>query len=155
SDSTTRPTAAATRVRTVLTTPALLARAALPGPLPKLRVLVVDDNRDAADTTATLVGLWGFDAEVAYDGVAPLEVALPYRPAVGPPDISLPGVEGLQLARRLLAEPALRGVHLVAVSGHTDPATQARSAAAGVAEYIVKPADPGALAALLAARDRL
>ena len=72
-----------------------------------LRVLLVDDNKDQADSLAQLLTGWGHEVRVAYDGLTALEAAQAYQPNVAMIDLGLPGIDGYQLALRLLAV----GVH--------------------------------------------
>jgi CheY-like chemotaxis protein len=116
---------------------------------PTLRVLVVDDNTDAADSLGLLVRLWGHDARVAYDGAGVLETAAAYRPDAILLDIGLPRVDGYSLARQLRQRPDLGGIRLIAVTGYADPEHRARSTEAGFDHYLVKPVDPAELEALL------
>jgi CheY-like chemotaxis protein len=111
-----------------------------------LRVLVVDDNADAADSLCTLLRLWGYDAHVAYDGTTGLEAASALLPDCLFLDIGLPGVDGYDLAQRLRAHPALSRAKLVALSAYSD---RERSRAAGFDHHLVKPADPREVEGLL------
>jgi CheY-like chemotaxis protein len=112
----------------------------------RVRVLVVDDNRDAADSLCALLRVWGYDSHAAYDGVSGLEVASALVPDCLFLDIGLPGLDGYALARRLRMQPALKGAKLVALSAYSD---RERSRAAGFDYHFVKPADPEELEALL------
>ncbi len=112
----------------------------------RLRVLVVDDNVDAADSLCTLLRLWGYDARAAYDGPAGLEVASALLPDCLVLDIGLPGLDGYELAQRLRAHPRLSRAKLVALSAYSDGE---RARAAGFDYQLVKPADPEELEALL------
>jgi CheY-like chemotaxis protein len=114
-------------------------------------VLVVDDNRDAADSLCLLVGLWGYRCQVAYDGATAWKTALAERPAVILLDLGRPDTEGWELARRLRAEPALRDVVLVAVSGYGQDNDRERSHQVGLHHHLLKPVDPEILQQLLAA----
>ena len=87
-----------------------------------LRVLVVDDNRDAADSLSMLVNLWGNDARAAYEGVAALEMMLVQQPDVVLLDLSMPKMDGCQVARRLRQQTAFADTLLIAVTGWTDQA---------------------------------
>jgi signal transduction histidine kinase/CheY-like chemotaxis protein len=124
--------------------------AAAPGAAKKLaarRVLVVDDNHEAAEMLGELLVELGHVAEVAHDAEAALEVARRFDPELALLDIGLPVVDGYELARRLRTErPALR---LVAVSGYGDASNKARSAAAGFEAHLVKPITIEAVLALL------
>jgi CheY-like chemotaxis protein len=85
-----------------------------------LRVLVVDDNQDAADTLGILLDLWGHQARLAYDGLSGLRAALAFRPHVALLDVMMPGLSGPEVARRLRQGPGLERTVLVAVTA-TEP----------------------------------
>jgi CheY-like chemotaxis protein len=116
-----------------------------------LRVLVVDDNRDAADTLADLLRLYGADVRVCYDGRSALEVApeFPFDAAVL--DVHMPGIDGCDLARRLPDAAGGRRVLLVALTGVSDPAARKRTAEAGFDLHLTKTAAPEVLVAALEA----
>src|SRR5262245_38753959 len=120
-----------------------------------MRVLVVDDNRDAADMLGWLLRLWGHDGRVAYDGPAGLAAALAEPPDVLLLDLGLPGLDGYAVAGRVRREPALAAAKLVAVSAYDGGGTDRRARAAGFDDRLVKPADPDALRGLLAMYDQL
>jgi CheY-like chemotaxis protein len=115
-----------------------------------LRVLVVDDNRDVADTTATILRLSGCETHVAYDGNTGLDAVDRLQPDAVLLDIGLPGLDGYQLAERLRAKPAHRRTLIVAVSGYGQEEDRARSKAAGFDYHVVKPIDPAVITGLLA-----
>jgi CheY-like chemotaxis protein len=119
-----------------------------------LRVLVVDDNEDGADTVGLLVKLWGAKVWVAYDGVSGHTLARTFRPDVVLLDIAMPGVDGYQLARQLRQDPGLKQVILVAVTGYADPAHRRRALAGGFDHYLAKPAEFKDLERLLAVARR-
>ncbi|HEX5270583.1 MAG TPA: response regulator [Gemmataceae bacterium] len=112
----------------------------------RVRVLVVDDNTDAADSLCALLRVWGYDARAAYDGNAGLEAASALLPDCLFLDIGLPGLDGYALAERLRRHPVLKRAKLVALSAYSDTE---RSRAAGFDAHFVKPADPEELEALL------
>jgi PAS domain S-box-containing protein len=114
-----------------------------------LRVLVVDDNVDAAESLSTLIGCWGHDARMVTDGEAALAQARTFRPRLMLIDIGLPGIDGYQLARELRRMPALEGVMLIAVTGYGREDDVQRSHAAGFDQHWVKPFDTDALEELL------
>jgi CheY-like chemotaxis protein len=122
----------------------------MPFPL-TLRVLVVDDNRDAADTLADLLQLYGADVRVCYEGSAALELApeFPFDAAVL--DVHMPGIDGCELARKLTALVGGRRVLFVALTGVSDPAARKRTAAAGFDLHLTKTAAPEVLIAALEA----
>lgn len=108
---------------------------------PGRRVLVVDDNRDAAESLSDLVAMLGHSGEVAFDGPSALEKARAFHPEIVLCDIGLPGMSGYEVARALRAEhgPALR---LIAVSGYAQPEDVRRAAEAGFDAHLAKPPDP-------------
>jgi signal transduction histidine kinase/ActR/RegA family two-component response regulator len=116
------------------------------------RILVVDDNRDSADSLALLLRLTGHAVQVAYDGRAALEAALAGSPEVVFLDIGLPGMDGHEVARRLRAQGGMEGALLVAVSGYGQEEDRVRSLEAGFDHHLVKPVEPEAVQALLAER---
>lgn len=81
-------------------------------------ILIVDDNRDATDSMAMLLGMEGYDVRVAYDGPQALDAMRASRPDVILLDIGLPGMDGFQVAERVRAEPDNRAIVIVAVSGY-------------------------------------
>jgi PAS domain S-box-containing protein len=111
------------------------------------RVLVVDDNVDAADSLAELVQLFGHSTEIAYDGPTALAKAQANPPDVVLCDIGLPGMSGYDVARALRAKPT--GMRLVAVSGYAQPEDVQRAAEAGFDHHVAKPPDPDAIERLL------
>ena len=117
---------------------------------PPLRVLVVDDDADTAESTSLLVRLWGHDARAAYGGAEALGVAPAYRPDVFLLDLGMPRMTGCDLARRLRGAGRFAGALLVAVTGYADAARRRRAGAAGFDRYLVKPVEPAELEALLA-----
>jgi PAS domain S-box-containing protein len=123
-----------------------------PAPIagPMRRVLVVDDNRDAAASLAELVEVLGHRAEIALDGPAALSRARADPPDVVLCDVGLPGMSGYEVARRLRADPALDGTRLVAVTGYAQPDDLRRAEEAGFDRHLAKPLDPEALERLLA-----
>jgi two-component system CheB/CheR fusion protein len=114
------------------------------------RVLVVDDNQDAADSMELLLTSLGCEARVAYDGVAALEMARAYRPDLALIDLGLPGMDGYQVALHLRREPELQKMKLVAVTGYDWKEARLRSEAYGFDQHLVKPLDPNQLKELLA-----
>jgi CheY-like chemotaxis protein/two-component sensor histidine kinase len=115
-----------------------------------LRVLVVDDNVDAADSAAMILRRSGHDVRVEYSSPGALETAMMYRPHVILLDIGLPEISGYEVARRLRQMPELMGVRLVAVTGYGQDADRHRSHAAGFDHHLVKPMNVKQLQEILA-----
>lgn len=118
-------------------------------PGPTMRVLVVDDNQDCADTLAMLVRLWGYEPVVAYGGQSALELAGTCRPHVVLLNLGLPSENGFDVARCLRQRPELQATALIAVSGYNDEGTRRRAAECGIESFLVKPVEPATLQALL------
>jgi CheY-like chemotaxis protein len=117
-----------------------------------LRVLIVEDYRDAADSLAWLLGLHGHSARTAGDGWAALAAVQAGVPDVVLLDIDLPGgLDGWEVARRIREHPAERRPVLVALTGYGRDQDRRRSEAAGFDFHIVKPADPALLVQLVRA----
>jgi len=119
---------------------------------PPLRVLVVDDNKDAAESLADVVRMLGHKAEVAFDGWTAVEGVKSNPPDIVLCDIGLPGMSGYQVARALRADQRLDSVQLIAVSGYARPEDRQRALDAGFAEHIAKPADAAKVLWLLQGR---
>jgi two-component system OmpR family response regulator len=115
----------------------------------RLRVLVADDNRDAADTLGVLLRMWGYQVRVAYDGAQALQVLDEYRPDCLFLDIGMPLVDGYAVARRVRQQPELRGVKLVALTAYSDEEHLRRVWEAGFNNYLPKPADPSEVKRML------
>ncbi|MBX9627904.1 MAG: response regulator [Gemmataceae bacterium] len=113
-----------------------------PLPYPPLRVLCVDDNKDAADSLGMLLRLVGFEAAVCHDGATALSVVGRVRPEACVLDLTMPGIDGCELAGMLRAAPGGADLYLVAVTAHDGPAATARTAAAGFDLHLVKPVPP-------------
>jgi signal transduction histidine kinase/CheY-like chemotaxis protein len=109
------------------------------------RVLLVEDNPDARRMLRLMLELDGHDVHEAEDGISGLAQALHLRPEVAIVDIGLPGLDGCELARRLRATDAGRGMLLVAVSGYGQPEDQTLSREAGFDAHLVKPVNPDTL----------
>jgi two-component system CheB/CheR fusion protein len=115
------------------------------------RVLVVDDNQDAAESTAVLLRLLGHEVQVAHDGPAALSVVPQFHPDIVLLDIGLPGMDGYEVARALRAQPQLRGLVLVAVTGYGQDEDRRQALAAGFDRHLTKPLAPQVLTALVSA----
>jgi CheY-like chemotaxis protein len=116
-----------------------------------LRVLVVDDYRDAADSLAQLCGLWGHAVRVAYSGEQALEIAPSFRPQAMLLDLAMPGMDGVRLAQRLRRAESGNESVLICITGYRGLDIDRRVADAGYNHFFTKPVDPGELRRLLAA----
>ena len=105
------------------------------------RVLVVDDNVDAAQTVAMLLDMSGHESRMAHDGPGGLEAVLAWQPDVVLLDIGLPGLNGFEVARLIRQQPLHKNVVLVALTGYGLEADRQRSREAGFDHHLVKPAD--------------
>jgi signal transduction histidine kinase/CheY-like chemotaxis protein len=119
-------------------------------PMTAHRVLVVDDNIDAAHGLAMLLRLLGHAVEVAQDGATALAIAQNWLPEIVLLDIGLPGMDGYEVARRLRQQPAMHDALLVALTGYGQEEDRRRSHEAGFDQHLVKPVDTNALQELLA-----
>jgi PAS domain S-box-containing protein len=119
------------------------------------RVLVVDDNRDAASTLEMLLQIWGHDVRVAHNGTDALADAAEYQPELVLLDIGLPGMDGYEVAQRLREIRGLEKVAIVAVTGYGQEDDRRRSREARFDQHLVKPVDPLQLQQILAAADRV
>ena len=113
------------------------------------RLLIVDDNRDAADSLALLLGLWGYHPQVAYDGHSALDLVRAGCPDGILLDLGLPGVDGYQLATNLRRFPDCVDTPIIAVTGYATAAHRHRALAAGIDHFLIKPVDPIGLQELL------
>ena len=105
----------------------------------KMRVLVVDDNREFAQSCARLLKLADFEVGIAHDGESALKVALEFRPDIVLLDIGLPDIDGYEVARRLKAEPSLPSFTLIAVTAYSHEEARRQAKASGFDHFIVKP----------------
>jgi PAS domain S-box-containing protein len=117
------------------------------------RIMVVDDNRDAADSLGMLLRFLGADVHIAYDGQSALESLRICRPAVVLLDLGMPGLDGFEVARRVRQDPDFCKVTLVALSGWGQEEDRQRAREAGFDHHLVKPIDLGGLQALLTSLD--
>jgi len=112
------------------------------------RILVVDDNEDAADSLATLLEVLGYHVRVAYDGPEAIEAADAFHPDAGLLDIGLPHLSGYEIARHIRSTRG-REVLLVAITGWGQPEDQRRAREAGFDHHFTKPADFERLVAII------
>jgi CheY-like chemotaxis protein len=127
------------------------ASAQAPRKIPGLpRVLVVDDNVDAADTLAALLQLLGAEVRVTHDGEAALDTLATFDAAAVFLDLGMPGMDGYETAKRIRARPNAQATVLIALTGWGQEKDRRLSRAAGFDQHLVKPADLTALRAVLA-----
>jgi signal transduction histidine kinase/ActR/RegA family two-component response regulator len=115
-----------------------------------LRVLVVDDDRDAADSLGNMLKCLGAEASVTYSGAAALDAFDDFHPHVALLDIGMPGIDGYELARRIRSQRRHRDIALIALSGWGGDEDKRRSLEAGFDYHLIKPPDVDALKALVA-----
>jgi signal transduction histidine kinase/ActR/RegA family two-component response regulator len=118
--------------------------------VPARRILIVDDNADAADTLALMLQLDGHDVQTAYGGAEALERLSSFDAQTVLLDIGLPGMDGHEVARRMRQQPRGPALHLIALTGYGQPDDRARALAAGFDDHLVKPVDLDALTEALA-----
>lgn len=114
------------------------------------RVLVVDDNQDAALSLTMLLRLHGHEVQVAHDGLSALKLAETFHPAVIFLDIGMPGMDGYEVARRIRKNPEMKGTVLTALTGWGQLEDRRRTAEAGFDYHLVKPPEPQAVENILA-----
>ena len=114
-----------------------------------LRILLVEDNRDTADSLRLLLELYGLEVAVAYSGPDGVRAAEQYRPDVVLCDIGLPGLDGYGVARKLRDNPTTAKARLIAVTAYGQDEDRRRSHEAGFEHHLVKPVDADALLRVL------
>src|SRR5262249_22425689 len=115
----------------------------------RLRILIVDDNQDAAKSLAVLLRFEGHDVAVVNDGEAALTAMQDFSPDLAFLDIGMPGMDGYDLCRRIRQQPAFKKVLLVALTGWGQAEDRRRSREAGFDRHLVKPVEPHSLTRLL------
>jgi CheY-like chemotaxis protein/two-component sensor histidine kinase len=128
----------------------LHAMPAAPSPPAALKLLIVDDNRDAAEMLGMVLAEGGHQIDVAFTGREAMACAERLRPDVFLLDVGLPDMSGYELARALRATPAGRDATIIAITGYGSPADRAASSDAGFDQHLTKPVDGAVLARLLA-----
>lgn len=118
-----------------------------------VRVLVVDDNKDIADSMSALLNMGGHTTRVANDGLRALQIAHEFKPEAVFLDIGMPGMDGYEVARALRELPGMQSVMLVALTGWGAESDRIRSREAGFNEHLTKPAGLPAIAGILARLD--
>jgi CheY-like chemotaxis protein len=122
-----------------------------PHPAEKLRVLIIEDNEDVAESMQAVLQLYGYVVAVAYTGAQGLAVATDFHPGAVLCDIGLPGgMLGYEVARQLRGDAQHAGVYLVALTGYGLEEDQQRALAAGFDRHLTKPIDLNLLKNLLA-----
>jgi PAS domain S-box-containing protein len=114
-----------------------------------LRVLIIDDNRDSADSATDVLRLLGNEVECAYDGASGIELARRFKPTMVLLDLAMPGLDGYETRRRMRAEPALNGAFYVAMTGFGNEEDKRRTRAAGFDAHMTKPVELDTLMGLL------
>lgn len=110
------------------------------------RVLIVDDDVNAADSLASLLQAAGYgEARVAYTGEAAISLAVEFRPTVLLVDLDLPDMSGYDLARHLSKHPRLQNLRLIALTASSEHPGRERARAAGIERYLSKPVSSAAL----------
>jgi CheY-like chemotaxis protein len=117
---------------------------------PAWRILVVDDNADAAHLLGLFLQSLGHEVCVLTDPLTAVAAAADFQPQIGLLDIAMPGLDGHELARRLLQMPTSAGLRLAAVTAYSQPSERQTAARSGFEQYFVKPLDVNALQAWLA-----
>jgi CheY-like chemotaxis protein len=108
---------------------------------PSVRILVVDDNEDAAEMLAEVLGDRGYETRFAHDAPSALRIATEFAPAVAFLDIGLPVMDGYELAAHLRALPGLSDIQLIALTGYGQESDRRRTQEAGFHDHLVKPID--------------
>lgn len=118
-------------------------------PQQAMKVLVVDDNVDAADSIALLLTLDGFETRSVHGALAALDTVSTFKPDIILLDIGLPVMDGYEIAQKLRSSIPVEEMRIVALSGYGQQADRERAARAGFDEYLVKPVEPSTLSEFL------
>jgi PAS domain S-box-containing protein len=129
--------------------------ASQPGAMAGSRVLIVDDNEDAADVLASLLTKNGHDVQAVHDGIAALDIYESFRPDIVLLDISMPGMNGLELARHIRVRDSNPRPLIVAITGWNQPIDKLRSQEAGFDLHLLKPVEEPELLRLIGTHSRL
>jgi CheY-like chemotaxis protein len=121
-----------------------------PTPAPRRRILIADDNVDAAVSLSLLLELMGHEPRIAHDGLAALEVAEEFRPDLVLLDIGMPRLNGYETVQRLAKRPWAAATVMVALTGWGQKSDRERAKEAGFHQHLVKPVDPDVLSNVLA-----
>jgi CheY-like chemotaxis protein len=119
-------------------------------PAQPCKVLVIDDNRDQAESLGKLLSLMGHDVRLGFDGEEALRLALDFRPDVALLDLGLPKLNGCEVAKRMRSDPRVKDTLLLAQTGWGQDDDLRRTKEAGFDHHLLKPVDLGRLKAILA-----
>lgn len=119
----------------------------------KGRILIVDDNREAADALARLIGICGYETRTIYDGQQAVEAAADFNPDMALIDIGMPGLNGYEVAKQIRQQRANVHVIVVAVTGYAQPDDKRRAYESGFDLHVAKPMNVDKLNELLALLD--
>jgi PAS domain S-box-containing protein len=115
----------------------------------KHKILVTDDNHDAADSLAMLLSLQGHEVKMAYDGTEALQISIDFQPDTVLLDLGMPRLTGFEVAKRMREQPWGQQIRLIAVTGWGQEADKQRALAAGFDDHLTKPIDPRVLNTIL------
>lgn len=121
----------------------------MPAPCTRHYILVVDDNKDSADSLAMVLKAMGYEVRTAYDGQEGVEAAQSFHPQVVLLDLSMPRLDGYQAARRIRQQPGGKDMVLIALSGWCQEDDRRRCEQAGFDRHLAKPVEPEALQSLV------
>lgn len=113
----------------------------MPHAVPARRILIVDDNTDAADLLGEALSLSGYETRVAYDGLSALALAATFHPEMALLDLGLPGMNGFELATRLHATEGLETLKFIAITGYGMASDRRRAIESGFEAHILKPVE--------------
>ena len=113
------------------------------------RILIADDNPDAATSLSLLLELMGHTTHVVHDGIEAVEVAAEFQPDIILLDIGMPRLNGFEACGRIRAQPANKNIVIAALTGWTQDEKRQRSEEAGFDFYLIKPVEPDALQEVL------
>ncbi len=112
------------------------------------KILVVDDNIDAATSLGQILTMAGHEVQVTFGGEEAYQAALSFQPSVMIVDLAMPAVSGCALAERIRRHPDLKDMCLIAISGFTDQAHREMAERAGFDHYLIKPVEPNSYDAI-------
>ena len=115
----------------------------------RVRILVADDNRDAAESLSAMLELYGHDVRTVHDGAAAVKAANEFQPHIALLDIGMPTLNGYEVCRRLRSGSGNADMTVIAITGWSQPMDHQLSREAGFDHHLVKPVDPVALVALI------